>query len=180
MKEVVTIDKCSILNFMYINRFFLLKALGYSVITTVYIELEFENAKEKYPDSFSYFKDLLNSSEISRLSLEIEDLVEMSNIPQSKRASNGELSCFVVAKRIGSKVMTDDTKAIKYIKRHIEMPPNSITQLPEILIEAYLKYHLGDHELKVIQETLGNNKFTIPFNLADEAAKRRWMTGEGN
>lgn len=71
MKGVVTIDKCSILNFMYINRFYLLKALGYSVITTVYVQLEFENAKYKYPDSLTYFSDLVNSGEISRFPLEM-------------------------------------------------------------------------------------------------------------
>ena len=177
MKGVVTIDKCSILNFMYINRFYLLKALGYSVITTIYVQLEFVNSKQKYPDSFIYFRNLVNSGEVSRFPLEIEDLIEMSNVPQSKRASDAELSCFIVAKRIGGKVMTDDGRAIKYIRRYIQMPPGSITQLVEVLIEAYLANHLGDHELRPIQQTLADNKFVIKIDLANEAAKRRWMMG---
>lgn len=177
MKGVVTIDKCSIINFMHINRFYLLKALGYSVITTIYVELEFENSKQKHSDSFTYFCDLVNSGEVSKFPLEIEDLVEMSNVPQSKRASDAELSCFIVAKRIGGKVMTDDERAIKYIRRYIEMPPDSITQLVEVLIEAYLENHLGDHEFRPIQETLADNRFFIKIDLANEAAKRRWMMG---
>ena len=177
MKGVVTIDKCSILNFMHINRFYLLKALGYSVITTIYVQLEFENSKQKYPDSFTYFSDLVNPGEVSKFPLEIEDLIEMSNIPQSKRASDAELSCFIVAKRIGCKVMTDDGRAIKYIRRHIQMPPDSITQLVEVLIEAYLENHLGDHEIRPIQQTLADNKFVIKIDLANEAAKRRWIMG---
>lgn len=162
---------------MHINRFYLLKTLGYSVITTVYVQLEFENSKQKYPDSFTYFSNLVNSDEVSKFPLEIEDLIEMSNVPQSKRASDAELSCFIVAKRIGGKVMTDDGRAIKYIQRYIQMPPGSITKLVEILIEAYLKNHLGDHELRPIQKTLEDHKFTIPYDLATEAAKRRWMMG---
>ncbi len=177
MKGVVTIDNCSILNFMYINRFYLLKALGYSVITTVHVQLEFENAKHKYPDSLAYFSNLVNSGEISRFSLQIEDLVEMSTVPQSKRASDAELSCFVVAKRIGGKVMTDDGKAINYIQRYIQMSPGSVTKLVEILIEAYLENHLGDHELRPIQKMLADHKFVIKIDLANEAAKRRWMLG---
>ena len=176
MKGVVTIDKCSILNFMHIKRFHLLRSLGYSVITTIYVQLEFENSKQKYPESSAYFNRLVGSREISRFPLEIEDLVEMSNVPQSKRASDAELSCFIVAKRIGGKVLTDDNKAIKYIKRYIQMPPNSITQLVDILIEAYLENHLGDHEIRSIQETLTDHKFHIKFDLANEAARRRWMT----
>ena len=177
MRGVVTIDKCTILNFMQINRFYLLKALGYFVITTVYVQLEFENAQQKYPNSFTYFDNLVNSDEISRFPLEIEDLIEMSNVPQSKRASDAELSCFVVAKRIGGKVMTDDGRAIKYIQRYIQMPPGSVTQLVEVLIEAYLENHLGDHELRPIQKTLADHKFVIKIDLANEAAKRRWMMG---
>ena len=175
MKGVVTIDKCSILNLMYISRFNLFKALRYSVITTIYVELEFENAKQKYPDSFNYFSNLISSGEISKFSLEIEDLVEMSNIPQSKRASDAELSCFVVAKRIGAKVMTDDRKAIKYIQQYIKMPSGDIIQLVDFLIQAYLENYLGDYELREIQKTLADNKFFIKMDLPYEAAKRKLM-----
>lgn len=175
MKPIVTIDKCSILNLMYISRFNLFKALRYSVITTIYVELEFENAKQKYPDSFNYFSNLISSGEISKISLELEDLVEMSNIPQSKRASDAELSCFVVAKRIGTKVMTDDRKAIKYIEQYIKMPSGYIIQLVEFLIQAYLENYLGDDELRKIQKILADNKFVIKMDLAYEAAKRKFM-----
>jgi hypothetical protein len=159
---------------MYINRFHLLKLLGYSVITTVYVQLEFEQG---HFDSLSYYKRLINSGEITRFPLEIEDLVEMSNVPQSKRASDAELSCFVVARRIDGRVLTDDRTAINYIQRYIQMPTGSITQLVEVLIEAYLANHLGDHELRPIQKTLADNQFIIKIDLANEAAKRRWMMG---
>jgi hypothetical protein len=163
---------------MYINRFHLLKLLGYNTITTVYVQLEFEKSHLKgHFESLAYYNKLVNSGEISKLPLEIEDLVEMSNIPQSKRASDAELSCFVVAKRIGGIVMTDDERAIKYIQRYLSMPSGSITQLVEVLIEAYLANHLGDHELRLIQKTLADNKFVIKIDLANEAAKRRWMIG---
>lgn len=174
MRGVVAIDTCAIIHFMYINRFHLLKLLGYSVITTVYVQLEFEQG---HSGSLSYYKRLINSGEITRFPLEIEDLVEMSNVPQSKRASDAELSCFVVARRIGGKVLTDDRKAINYIQRYIQMPTGSIAQLVEILIEAYLANHLGDHELRPIQKTLADNQFIIKIDLANEAAKRRWMIG---
>lgn len=177
MKIALTIDKCSILNFMHIDKFYLLKALKYSVMTTIYVQLEFENAKHKYPNSFNYFNNLFNSGEIKKFPLQIEDLVEMSAVPQSKRASDAELSCFVVAKRIGCQVMTDDEKAVRYIRRHIQMPPERITNLVKVLIEAYLEYHLGDRDLKLIQQILKDNKFDIKFNLSQEAAKRRLMMG---
>lgn len=172
MKRVVAIDTCAIIHFMYIDRFHLMRLLKYSVITTVYVQLEFEQG---HSDSQAYYSKLLSSNEITRFPLDIEDLVEMSNVPQSRRASDAELSCFVVAKRIGSKVMTDDAKAINYIKRHIQMPTDSITQLVEILIEAYLENHLGDHELRLIQKTLKDNRFAIKTDLASEAARRRLM-----
>ncbi|ODV38824.1 hypothetical protein BFG60_1742 [Microcystis aeruginosa NIES-98] len=58
------------------------------------------------------------------------------------------------------------------------MPKDTITQLVEVLIEAYLADHLGDDELRSIQEILENNKFKIKFDLAREAARRRWMMDE--
>lgn len=175
MMGVVSIDTCAIIHFMYINRFHLLKLLGYSVITTVYVQLEFEQG---HSDSLNYYKKLIDSGEITTFPLEIEDLVEMSNVPQSKRASDAELSCFVVARRIGGKVLTDDRKAINYIRQYLQMPKDTITQLVEVLIEAYLAYHLVDHELRSIQEILEDNKFKIKFDLASEAAKRRLMMDE--
>lgn len=173
MNCLVTIDTCAIIHFMYINRFYLLKALGYSVITTVYVQLEFEQG---HPSSLTYYSKLVSSGEVSRFPLEIEDLVEMSTVPQSKRASDAELSCFVVAKRIGGKVMTDDARAIKYIGRYIQIPLSNVVQLVDILIEAYLKNHLGDHELRSIQQKLKDNQFAIKIDLANEAARRRWIT----
>ena len=175
MLNLLTIDTCAIIHLKYISRFYLLKKLGYSVITTVYVQLEFERGHDNSLDCRTNFFD---SNEILQFPLEIEDLVEMSKVPQSKRASDAELSCFVVARRIGGKVMTDDEKAIKYLKRHMTMPVNSITKLVEILIEAYLKNHLGDHELKSIQQTLADKKFVIKIDLAKEAARRRWMQGQ--
>ena len=177
MNSFVTIDTCAIIHFMYINRFYLLQVLGYSAITTIHVQLEFERG---HPDSFVYYNKLLNTGYISQFPLEIEDLVEMSNVPQSKRASDAELSCFVVAKRIGGKAMTDDAKAINYIQRYIPMPPGSVIQLIDLLIEAYIANHLGDHELKSIQKKLADNKFIIKTDLPTEAARRRWMTGGYN
>lgn len=177
MNRLVIIDTCAIIHFMYINRFNLLKALSYSAITTVYIRLEFEQG---YLDSLTYFNKLLNSGDISLFPLEIDDLVEMASVPQSKRASDAELSCFVVAKRIGGKAMTDDIRAVKYIQRYILMPSGSVISLIQVLIESYLENHLGDHELRSIQKTLSENKFIIKMDLATEAARRRWMTRESS
>lgn len=162
---------------MYIDSFYLLKGLGYSAITTIHVQLEFEQG---HPDSFDYYNQLIKIGDIEQFPLEIEDLIEMSNVPQSKRASDAELSCFVVAKRIGGKAMTDDNKAIKYIKRYLHMPPGSVIQLIDILIEAYLENYLGDHDLKSIQKTLKDNNFNIKNDLVAEAARRRWMTGGYN
>ncbi len=177
MNSFVTIDTCVIIHFMYINRFYLLPVLGYSAITTIHVQLEFEQG---HPDSLAYYNKLLKTGDISQFPLEIEDLVEMSKVPQSRRASDAELSCFVVAKRIGGKAMTDVDKAIKYIKRHIIMPPGSIIQLKDILIEAYIANHLVDHDLKPIQKKLADNKFDIKIDLATEAPRRKWMTGGYN
>jgi hypothetical protein len=139
----------------------------------MYVQLEFEKG---HSTSRNYYENLVKNSEISLFPLEIEDLVEMSNVPQSKRASDAELSCFVVAKRITGKVMTDDVRAIKYLQQHILMPSGSITKLVEILLEAYSEYHLGDDDLRLIQQKLAENKFAIKMDLANEAARRRLMT----
>jgi hypothetical protein len=145
---LISIDTCAIINFMYSNCFYILKSLDYYPITTIYVELEFELRGR--PDSYAYYSRLISDGAISKYPLEIEDLVEMANVPNSKRASDAELSCFVIARRIGGKVLTDDTKAIKYIQRYIIMPQGSIIRSVEILIEAYLENYLGDHELKSI------------------------------
>ena len=62
MKGVVAIDTCVIIHFMYINRLHLLRLLEYSVITTVYVQLEFEQG---HFDSLCYYKKLVDSGEIN-------------------------------------------------------------------------------------------------------------------
>lgn len=71
-------------------------------------------------------------------------------------------------------------KAIKYIRRYIQMSLEDIIHLVGILLEAYLANHLGDHDLRSIQKTLAEKKFLIKIDLAAEAPRRRWMTGEYN
>lgn len=173
MAERLFIDTCAIIHLMYINRFDLLKLLDYCPITTIYVDLEFEKG---HSQSFNYYKKLLNDNRISLFPLEIEDLVEMSKIPQSKRASDAELSCFIVAKRINAKVMTDDKKAINFIKNKILMPTDSIITLIDILCKAYSRSYLGDDDLRKIQQILKDNKFCIKENLVAEAARRRLMS----
>ncbi|MBE9251527.1 hypothetical protein IQ226_20825 [Dolichospermum sp. LEGE 00240] len=174
MNYIVAIDTCAIIHLMYIERFYLLKALGFStVITTIYVQLEFENGHSRSRD---FFFNLTDKQEISQYPLQIEDLVEMANIPQSKKASDAELSCFVIAKRMGCKAMTDDQKACNYIQRHISMSPGSVINLVDIVLEAYSKYHLSDEDLRDIQKTLKENKFLIKMDLLYEGARRRLMT----
>lgn len=173
MKFNVAIDSCTIIHLMYIQRFYLLRELGYFPITTIYVQLEFEKG---HPASREYFFKLRSNGEIALYPLEIDDLVEMANIPQSKQASDAELSCFVVAKRIGGKAMTDDETAINYIKRYFSMPPGSIITLFDILFEAYLNYWLLDYDLRSIQEKLRTKEFNFQYeDLATECARRRWM-----
>lgn len=176
MIMIVAIDTCAIIHLMYIQRFYLLKILGFSaVITTIYVQIEFEKG---YPISHDYFFELIDKKEISKYPLQIEDLVEMANIPQSKRASDAELSCFVIAKRMGWKAMTDDKTACNYIQRYISMSQGSVISLVDILLDAYSKYHLGDNELRSIQTTLKENNFHIKMDLVFEGTRRRLMTGK--
>ncbi len=176
MKCNIAIDTCAIIHLMYIQRFYLLKELSYPVITTIYVQLEFEKG---HPESRDYFLKLVGRSEINLYPLEIDDLVEMANIPKSKQASDAELSCFVVAKRLGGKAMTDDKNAIDYIQRYVSMPPGSVITLFDILFEGYLTSWLFDHDLRSIQAILSVKNFRFQYeDLAHECARRRWMAGE--
>lgn len=174
MNFILAIDTCAIIHLMYIQRFDLLKILGYSVITTVYVQLEFEKG---HTISRDFFFNLIDKKEIFNYPLEIEDLVEMAKVSHSKRASNAELSCFVLAKRMGWKAMTDDKKASTYIQRYISMPQGSVISLVDVLLDAYSKYYLGDYDLRSIEATLKENKFHIKVDLVAEGARRRLMTG---
>jgi len=157
MNEAVVIDTCAIIHLMYIDNFRLLEALKYSVLTTVFVQLEFEGGHEH---SRKYFYSLVERGRIRQIVLEVEDLITMANLPKSKRASDAELSCFVVAQRIGCRTMTDDEKAIKFAKNHLGIDLKDVLRLVDLLFEAYEAYLLGDHDLRSIQQTLEANKFT--------------------
>lgn len=175
MSSVVAIDTCAIIHFIWVDRFYLLELLGYSVITTKCVELEFV---EEHPNSRNYFLKLLKQNKISLFPLEIDDIIEMANFPNSKQASNAELSCFAIAKRIGGKVMTDDNRAVKYLKKYIySMPSVSAISLVDVPLEAYVNFYLGDHDLRSIQSTLTANKYCIKGDLVAQGAIRRLSNG---
>lgn len=172
MNKVVVIDTSAIIHIMYISHFNLLENLKYSSLTTIFVQLEFDEGHE---DSRRYFYSLIEREKMQLIPLEIEDLIEMANVPRSKRASDAELSCFVVARRLGCRAMTDDNKAIKFAKRHLGLNAQVIFRLVDLLLEAYDVYLLGDSDLRSIQQTLADNKFTIPRDLVAEGARRRLM-----
>ena len=158
---------------MYIDRFNLLEGLKYSALTTVFVQLEFDLGHE---DSRNYFYSLIQRNKLNSIALEIDDLVEMASLPRSKRASDAELSCFVVTRRLGCRMMTDDGKAIKFAINHLSVNSNDVFGLVDLLLEAYDGYLLGDHDLRSIQQTLAVKKFKIQIDLATEAPRRRLMT----
>jgi predicted nucleic acid-binding protein len=176
VKRVVVIDTCAIINFMHIDSFRLLGALGYSALTTVFVQLEFDGGHEK---SRTYFYSLIQNGKVSHIPLEVEDLITMANLPRSKRASDAELSCFVVAQRIGCRTMTDDEKAIKYARNHLGFDLEDILRLVDVLFESYEAYLLGDDDLRSMQQILEKNKFKILIDLVAEAARRRLMSSSG-
>jgi predicted nucleic acid-binding protein len=176
MNRVLVIDTCSFINLMHIKRFGLLNNLKYSALTTIFVELEFEDGHE---DSREFFRSLISSKSIQLMPLQIEDLIQMANVPESKRASDAELSCFVVAQRLGCQAMTDDKNAVRFLRNHLRFDWSDVLGLVHLLLEAYQNYLLGDEDLRSIQKTLKANKFHIKFDLACEAARRRLLSSPG-
>lgn len=121
---------------------------------------------------------LINNQEITIYPLQIDDLITMANIPESKNASKAELSCFALAYRLGCQVMTDDEKAVKYIKNHLIIPFNSVMSIVDIALEAYVKFIINDTELRDIQKKLEANQYKLKLDLVYEGARRRSINGD--
>lgn len=173
MSKVVAIDTCAIIHFMYINKFRIMESLKYYPITTEFVKLEFDNGHQ---DSREYFYTLVKNGKIRHIPLEVDDLIMMARHPKSKKASNAELSCFVMSQKLGCKSMTDDERAIKYAVNILGLATSDILRLIDILFEAYFQFLLGDDDLENIQKILAANNFTIKGNLHHEAARRRLMS----
>lgn len=173
MDGVVAIDTCGIIHLMYIESFWLLERLKYSPVTTALVRLEFDLGHDESRD---YFYKLLKRARITLIPLQIEDLITMANLPRSRRASDAELSCFLVAQRVGCRAMTDDYNAIKYARNHLGIDATDVFRLVYLLFEAYGAQFVRDQDLRSFQETLKNSRFLIPFDLAAEAARRRLMS----
>ncbi len=176
MNMVVLVDTCAVINFMHIDRFLLFEHLRYTPLTTVFVRLEFEHGRA---ESRAYFHALLVRNKLTLAPLEIGDLVRMASIPRSKRASDAELSCFVLAQRYGCKAMTDDEKAIKFASSYLGFAPKDVLRLVDLLLAAYEAYILGDSDLRSLQATLAANRFRIGTDLCAEAARRRLMSARG-
>lgn len=176
MNKGLVIDTCAIIHLMHVRRFDLLRGLKYSPLSTIFVQLEFDDGHE---DSRRFYYSLIDNQRLQLIPLEIEDLIDMANIPESKRISDAELSCFVVAQRIGCRTMTDDKSAVNFLKNHLRFDWNDVVGLVHLLLEAYDTYRLGDDDLRSIQEILEENKFYIKFDLACEAARRRLMSSHG-
>jgi hypothetical protein len=172
MDKVVAVDTCAIIHLMCISRFSLFENLKYSCFTTKFVQLEFDN---KYEETHKGFEMLVKNKKISLVPLEINDLVEMANFPESRNASNAELSCFILSKRFGCKTMTNDERSIKFALNRIGIDSKYIIRMLDLLLEAYFEFILCDSDLYDIQEKLSNNKFKFHTDLVFEAARRRYV-----
>lgn len=183
MVQFLVVDSCAIIHLMYINSFSLLANLGYSPITTTLVKREFKKSLDKgHPESYNFFNSLEKENKISIVPLEIEDLVEMNKIEPSKKIDNEELSCVVLAKRLGGKVMTDDETAVKYLKScgYLDSPSSLIVTLIDVLLDAHYNYFINEYDLQRMQSTLTKNDFIIKTDLVQEATRRRLMRNFDN
>lgn len=169
--KIASIDTCTIINFYHIDRIWILDHLKYSLFTTIFVILEIRKFKEE--QIRRYLERQLRDKRIMHIELDIEDLIEMASIPESKRVSNAELSCIIKAKRMNCMVITDDNKAVRYVKKFFDV--GKVIGIRDILIEAYLFQIIDDNEIKLIQEILKKNRFNIKEDLCFEAARRRYL-----
>jgi hypothetical protein len=120
-----------------------------------------------------FFNNLFFRNKIKHISLTIEDLIDMSNVPDNKRISDAELSCLVKARRIGCTTICDDKTAIKYIQNYIVL--GNVIGIKKIIIEAYIMEIIGDYDVKNFQKVLNDNRFTIKGDLLYEAATEKYI-----
>lgn len=168
MSNTVVIDTCTLINLKNLKRIDIIENLKYNLITTIHVLIEIKNGRRETQD---YFEKLKRIGRISHINLSIEDLIEMASVPESKKISDAELSCFIKAKNIGCKTFSDDKTAIKYANKHIEL--GEIKGIVDIIKEAYLENIIGDDDVTNFQNILKQNKFTIAGNLLENLAAEK-------
>ena len=155
---MAVIDTCTLINFKNIGRADLFDYLQYHLITTIYVVMEINKGKE---DTQKFFRYLESRSRIKHVKLSLEDLVEMASIPKhKKKLSDAELSCFIKAKSIGCKTLSDDKRAINYAKSYMNL--GEVLGVADIIREAYLNDFISDSDVCSFIEILKNNKFALP------------------
>ncbi|MHB1682952.1 MAG: hypothetical protein ACYCYO_09055 [Bacilli bacterium] len=175
LDKVAVIDTSTLINFKHIGRADIFDKLRYSLCTTIYVILELDSGK---PETAAILRRLESEKRLSRVPLTIEDLVEMSLVPDSKRISDAELSCLVKAREIGCRVFCDDNKAIRFACRYISLP--QVIGTVDILIEAYTQHVVSDGDLQEFQDKLAANKFVIAGNLAYKGAEKRAVSASNS
>lgn len=178
--DTAVIDTCTLINFKNIGRADLFEYLQYYLITTIHVVIEIKKGRE---DTKRFFKYLEDKSRIRHVKLSIDDLVEMASVPKhKKKLSDAELSCFIKAKSIGCKTLTDDKRAVNYAKRYINL--GEVFGVADIIKEAYLKDFIGDEDVINFTKILKDNKFALPENyhsiLASEKLKKHIATNQGS
>lgn len=167
MGGIAVIDTSTVINIRVIGRYDIIERLKYSLCTTIYVVMELTSSKAR-PETREFFYKLVKAKKITHVQLSIEDLVEMSKVPNGSRISDAELSCFVKAKTFGCKTFCDDRKAIKHAEKYITL--GEIIGIKGIIIEAYEQQLISDHEVLYFQKLLN-----FLGDLLFEAAQARFM-----
>ncbi|RYD03843.1 hypothetical protein N752_17295 [Desulforamulus aquiferis] len=116
MSGVAIIDTSTFINLKHINRYDIVEFLKYFLGTTIYVIDEIKKGK---PATKEFYEKLQSQNKIHHVQLAIDDLIEMARVPNGKKISDAELSCFVKARNMGCKTFCDDKTAIKYAARFI-------------------------------------------------------------
>lgn len=165
----VVIDTSTFINIKNASCECILDYLNYNLLATIYILQEIDKAHE---DTKKFYEVLKRKNKIHHVKLTINDLIEMAKVPpHKKKISDAELSCFIKAKSLRTRALCDDKRAIKYVRRYIQL--DEVFGIIDLMKEAYLRNYIGDEDVKEYQKRLNERKYRVPENLLEQFAAEK-------
>ena len=91
--------------------------------------------------------------------------------PYKKKISDAELSCFIKAKSLKTRALCDDKKAIKYVRKYIQM--DEVFGIIDLIREAYFGNYIGDDDVREYQRRLNETKCRVTYDLLEQFASEK-------
>lgn len=169
-KRTWLLDSSTFIHAMIVDRVGIVAAVRAPLCFSEYV-FRFELGISAKAVTRDHAEEHVRRKRIGIQSLTLSDLDRIASFGAPRRIGLGELSCIVIAERLGGGILCDDWRAKAWVDKR--MSPLTWESIEAVLLDAAASDLIGELDLADAQKTLERYGYSCRYDLQIEHIQRR-------